>query len=277
MIVVDTRRCGGCGLCASICHEGCIALVDTTATVEHTYCSTCTQCIAVCPQQAISWDNTPPEAFDHDLLPTSEQIDELLRQRRTMRRFKDQKVDRSLIKEIVSYGIYAPTNNYDLRAIVVDEEAMISALDGIMVRFSARIYGLFYKPRLLFAVLSRLWPNPDYVLNQPKLKEVTERGYTFEHNISAMVFVVGDKKTPLSEASATYHLYNMVLYAQTVGVGSRLWGPGQIFITRTREGRSLLGLARHERIYGTVLLGYPAVKFSNKVRGKTLSIQWNAG
>jgi hypothetical protein len=37
----------------------------------------------------------------------------------------------------------------------------------------------------------------------------------FDHNASAMMFIIGDKKTPLSEASAQYALYNMVLYAQT--------------------------------------------------------------
>jgi nitroreductase/NAD-dependent dihydropyrimidine dehydrogenase PreA subunit len=277
MIVVDEEKCGGCGLCVEICHEDCMALVEGTARVEHVYCSTCTQCIAICPQRAVSWNGVPPEPHNRDRLPTPEQIDELLKQRRSVRRFKERKVERPLLEEIIGYGIYAPTNNYHLRAIVVDDKEMIEALDQIIVRFSARILGLFYKPRLLFALLSRLWPSPDYLLNKPKLEEVTERGYTFDHNVSAMVFIVGDKKTPLSEASAQYCLYNMVLYAQTRGVGSCLWGPGQIFLTRTGEARRRLGLERHERIYGTVLLGYPAVKFANKVQGKALPILWNAG
>jgi nitroreductase len=254
-----------------------MALDNGAPRINHALCSTCTQCVAICPQQALSWNGAPPEAYDRDRLPTPAQIDELLKERRTIRRFKETKIARPLVEEIVSYGIYAPTNNYHLRAIVVDEEAVIEALDQIAVRFSARILNLFYKPRVLFALLSRLWPNPDYRLNKPKLEAVTARGYTFDHNVSAMVFIVGDKKTPLSEASAHYALYNMVLYAQTKGVGSCLWGPGQIFLTRTREARGRLGLERHERVYGTLLLGYPAVKFSNKVTGKALPIQWNEG
>jgi len=277
MIVVDKEKCGGCGLCVEICHEHCLALTNSTVGVDHTYCSTCTQCIAICPQRALSWDQVQPEAYHKASLPTPEQVDEMLKERRTIRRFKEKKVDRPLLEEIVSYGIYAPTNNYHLRTIAVDNPAMIEALDQIMVRFSARIFNLFYKPKALFALLSRLWPNPDYLLNKPKLETVTERGFTFDHNTSAMVFIVGDKRTPLSEASAHYALYNMVLFGQARGVGSCLWGPGQIFLTRNREARELLGLEKHERIYGTVLLGYPAVKFANKVNGKRMELQWNRG
>jgi nitroreductase len=251
--------------------------MDGRPSIDRLYCSTCTQCIAICPQAALSWDGMPPEPHDRDRLPTPDQIDELIKERRTIRRFKAGKIERRFLEEIVGYGIYAPTNNYHLRAIVVDDEGLMEALDQIVVRFSARILSLFYKPRLLFALLSRLWPNPDYVLNKPKLEATTDRGYTFDHNASAMVFIAGDKKIPLSEASAQYALYNMVLYAQTKGVGSCLWGPGQIFLTRSREARERLRLDRHERIYGTVLLGYPAIKFSNKVNGKALPIQWNTG
>jgi nitroreductase/NAD-dependent dihydropyrimidine dehydrogenase PreA subunit len=277
MIVVDKEKCGGCGLCIKICHEHCMTAVNGAVSVDHTYCSTCTQCIAICPQQALSWDQAQPEAYDKARLPTPEQIDEMLKERRTIRRFKEKKVDHPLLEEIVGYGVYAPTNNFRLRAIVVEDEATIKALDQIIVRFSARILSLFYKPKVLFALLSRLWPNPDYLLNKPKLESVTERGFTFDHNASAMVFIAGDKRTPLSEASTHYALYNMVLYGQSKGVGSCLWGPGQIFLTRNREARELLGLEKHERIYGTVLLGYPAVKFANKVNGKRMSIQWNGG
>ena len=116
MIVVDEEKCGGCGLCVEICHEDCMALVEGTARVEHVYCSTCTQCIAICPQRAVSWNGVPPEPHNRDRLPTPEQIDELLKQRRSVRRFKERKVERPLLEEIIGYGIYAPTNNYHLRA-----------------------------------------------------------------------------------------------------------------------------------------------------------------
>ena len=65
------------------------------------------------------------------------------------------------------------------------------------------------------------------------------------------------------------------LYAQVKGIGSRLWGPGRLFLNRNKAARERLELAKHEQIFGTVLLGYPAVRFRNKVEGRTMPIQWN--
>lgn len=82
---------------------------------------------------------------------------------------------------------------------------------------------------------------------------------------AAIVFIVGDRRTLLSEASAQYALANMAFTAQVLGVGSCLWGNGPIFVSRSRAGRRLLGLQRRERIFGALFLGYPAVRFRNKV------------
>jgi nitroreductase len=90
-----------------------------------------------------------------------------------------------------------------------------------------------------------------------------------------VVFIVGDKRTPLSLDSAQYALYNMMLYAQVKGVGSCLWGPGRLSLTKNKAARERLGLEKYEHVFGTILLGYPAVKFRNKVEGKTMPIHWS--
>jgi hypothetical protein len=44
---------------------------------------------------------------------------------------------------------------------------------------------------------------------------------------------------------------------------------------RSRAARRLLGLKGYDRIFGALFLGYPAVRFKNKVEGRTFPIQWN--
>jgi nitroreductase/NAD-dependent dihydropyrimidine dehydrogenase PreA subunit len=275
MIVADKDKCTGCGLCVEICHEHCVVLTDDTISINYELCSTCTQCIAVCPQQAISWDGVLPVAYDETRLPSPEQLDELFKERRTLRFFKGDKIDRPLLEEIVGYGIYAPTNNYDLRAIVVDDEEIIGELDRILLKFVSRTYRVVFKPKIVFNLIRRMTPALQRK-DKVKMESALERGHAF-HRPPAIVFIVGDKRIALSEASAQYALYNMIFYAQVKGIGSCLWGAAEIFLDRSKAVRERLGLQRHEHILGAVGLGYPAVKFRNKVAGKALSIQWNDG
>jgi hypothetical protein len=61
------------------------------------------------------------------------------------------------------------------------------------------------------------------------------------------------------------------------GVGSCLWGAGVIVLDRNKVARERLGLGRREHILGILLLGYPAVKFVNKVQGRAMDIEWIGG
>ena len=276
MVVVDGEKCTACGSCVRICHEGCMTLVDGAASIDYEYCSTCSQCVAVCPEQALSWDGVAPEPFDAERVPTPEQLDELFKQRRSIRTFKERKIDRTLLEEIVNYGIYAPTHNYGFRAVVVDDEAVIDALDRILMRFVSMVYNVAYRPRIVGWMAGILGMSEEYLLNKPKLEHSLERGGAFRHP-AAIVFIVGHKRIPLSVDSAQYALANITFYAQVKGIASCLWGNGPVFMDRSPAARRQLGLRRSDRIFGALFLGYPAVKFRNKVAGRKMTIQWNGG
>jgi nitroreductase/NAD-dependent dihydropyrimidine dehydrogenase PreA subunit len=273
VVIVDREACIGCGTCAEICHEGCMTLDGGVIAVNHELCSTCTQCIAICPQEALSWNGVRPTPYDRSRLPTPEQLDELLKERRTMRYFTDDRIDRELLREIVATGIYAPTNNYHLQAIVVDDEEKIALLDRICTDTAAKIYRLIYRPKPVFGVLSKLTSSLKET-DKVKLEHVIARGYTL-HRPPAIVFVVGNRWVAHSEASAQYSLYSMMLYAQAKGLGCCLWGGGKLLLDRNKLARERLGMQRGEHILGIVVLGIPAVQFVNKVGGKKLPIRWN--
>jgi Pyruvate/2-oxoacid:ferredoxin oxidoreductase delta subunit len=278
MIVVEKEKCVGCGLCARICHEQCIVLSGVNGKkkverIEHSVCSTCTQCIAICPQRALSWNRVSPEPYDKSNLPSAEQLRELLKQRRTIRSFKDKKVDRALVEEIISLGIYAPTNNYKLRTIALDDLEIIKEFDAITMWFVLLLYNLCYRSDVVFNLISRLIPEIN-TKNRVKIKRGVAKGYSYDSLFTTLILIVGDRRILLSEASAQYALYNMILYAHTKGFGSRINGGITVTLNRSRSARKKLGLQKNECILGTLELGYPAVKFSNKVEGKSMSVHW---
>jgi nitroreductase len=213
-------------------------------------------------------------AYDRDRLPQPAQVAELLKERRTVRKFKARKLERPLLAEIVGYAACAPTNNYALRAIVVDDPAIILALDAIIMRYSSWIYTLCFRYRPLFALLRRLSPSVSHK-QKVKMKRGLERGHSFDTAPAAQVYIVGDRRVLLSEISAHYALYSMILYAQANGVGSRIKSARPLVLDRNKTARRWLGLQAHEHILATLDLGYPAVRFSNKVEGKYLPLTWN--
>jgi NAD-dependent dihydropyrimidine dehydrogenase PreA subunit/nitroreductase len=277
MIKIEQEKCNACGLCVRICHEYCMKLDNGILTIDYKYCSTCTQCIAICPEQALTWDGVKPDFFDRSLYPDPSQFGELLKERRTIRDFTNRKIDRSLLEEIAGYAVYAPTHNFNLRIIIIDDDNIIKLVDSLVLKFSVKLYKWLYKSKIISSLMKFVTPyfESEFLKAKTKLESAKKRNSGFKSTPAAIVLIIGDKRIPLSLESAQYALYNIDLYAQTKGIGCRNLVGNQMILNRSRNFRKLIGLNKNDMIFGTILLGYPAVKFKNKVYGKKLSIQWN--
>jgi len=275
MITLAPDKCKQCGLCADLCHESCITLTDSGPRINLAVCSTCTQCVAACPNRALAWESAEPAAFERQRLPTAEQLDELFKERRSIRRFKRKKIDRAILGEIAGYGIYAPTHAFHLRIVIVDDDTLITKLDQAIVENCRLIHNLAYRLKVASVLAGWFGFAEEMARAKPKIEAALEMGHAFHSMPTAFIFIVGDKKVPLSEASAQYALANMMYYAQIKGIGTCLWANGPLFIDKNRPARRQLGIHSNERIFGAMYLGYPKVRFSNKVSGKTMLIQWN--
>jgi len=276
MVRIDAERCTRCGSCVKVCHEHCMTLAESAPVIDYRACSTCCQCVAICPQRALSWEGVPPAPFEPGLLPTVAQLQELLAQRRTVRSFSAAPVDRAVIAEIVSWGASAPTHNFHLRCVAVDDPLVIAAFDRAAFRFSARVYRLVFRPRPVRWLASLCPPavREEFFKALPKLQAVVRRGRGYDSLPPALVCVVGDRRTPLSLESAQYALYNMALVSQARGLGCRNLVGNQAIFNRSRELRAMLGLGRAESIFAIAGFGHPAVRFRNKVMGRAMSVRW---
>jgi len=52
MLSIDRYKCGYCGACVGVCHEGALELVDTWLNISD-YCTDCGTCISICPMGAL--------------------------------------------------------------------------------------------------------------------------------------------------------------------------------------------------------------------------------
>lgn len=138
IFTIDHDRCHKDGLCAAVCPLGLIAIEAGSSFPSPTeeaeeLCIGCGHCGAVCPHNALQLQNTrsaEPDPFDRKKLPTAEQLNQLIKGRRSIRVYKKEPVARETMSEIISLARYAPTarNNQMLQWLVIDNPQTLSSL-----------------------------------------------------------------------------------------------------------------------------------------------------
>lgn len=240
--------------------------------IDYKLCSTCCQCIAICTNSALTWEGNPSREIKTELLPKSENILELLKARRSIRKFRDQQIDEEKLQYICQVAKLAPTNVYDVELIVITDFNLIKELEHIVINFIRKANSRLYSFLPVFKLLKRLTPAVNEI-DKVKTLNTLKRESVF-HGAPALIMVIADPRISHSELSCQYSLYNMALIAQTMGIGSCISGAAKTILSRNKEVKRKLSVPKHKKILGVLLLGYSNVRYIRTVEGNNAPVQW---
>lgn len=171
---------------------------------------------------------------------------ETIRRRRSIRRYRPEQVADDILQQIIEAGRYAPSggNNQTCHFLVIQNPAVLSELK-----------------RLVTQEFSKMEIAEDtYNSIRNSILHSRSGHYDFTYNAPTLVVVANRKGYPNAIADSAVAIENMMLAAESLGVGS-CWINQLHWLDENEAVRQYLytwGLPENETVCGGVSLGYSA-------------------
>lgn len=255
---VDRTLCHSCGECERDCLANIIKLDDDGYPVidklQEPRCMKCQHCLAVCTEGAISILGKSPAnsiALTPEAIPSFEQIDALVRGRRSVRHYEQRNVDQHLLSRILAALSHVPTgvNACELTFTVIDDIAVMDNLKSQFIGLVRKSESENIPDRYRWLV----------ELPDDALASVIFRGAPHAIIVSAPP----DAPCPTEDASLTIATFDLL--AQSSGLGCVWWGFLKMFAIMIPEIKDLIGIPR-DHIFAAALFGMPNIKFQRTVQ-----------
>lgn len=269
IFTIDENKCLQDGLCAMVCPQELIIVelgktfpvaVDDAAD----RCINCGHCMAVCPVGALQLKKlTEGPAFDARQLPSLEQLTQLFRGRRSIRRYKKEPVDRALMARIIDLARYAPTarNSQLLGWLVIDSRKELDRLTGHVLDWM----GYLVKTNDPWAAS----------MGMPTIIKACEEGRDrILRGAPGLVMVHAPANYGLAQVDATIALNTFELAAFVQGVGSCWAGFFAIAADNWPPLQKALDLPEGHKLAYAMMVGYPKMTYQRMPERNPAQITW---
>lgn len=275
MVKVDPDKCIGCGACEKDCLLSEIHVVEGKAVPTNKTCFDCGHCVAICPVGAVT-----PLTGEEEVVPMTaedcrldtENLMNAFRFRRTIRTFRDEKIDRKILEKVLEVGRISPTgmNSQEIRFVVFDKDLKELTERGLKA-LSALADDYLSDPASPKAMVaySHMWKN----MYRQYFEEGTDRLF---YDPPAVVVVLANTKynkltPPIDGAIACA---NMEMVARSMGLGTCYIGFLLRAVLKDPSLKAFIGLKEHEELITAFSIGYPGVKYYRTVPRKKDKTEW---
>ena len=279
-IIIDKTKCTKCGKCAEECAASVIEINNYAEEAYPEFCNSCGHCAAICPNDAIkcSEDNTR-EPFKIQKINQNLPKDQLLfHVKRSIRMFKNEKIDNDKIKDIINYGEKAPcSHNFRNRKyIVITNSDDIKAITGKIVKsFKFLIYVILNPFTLaIYAILNKKAHKELQELKvsfKKMIKEYQDGKDNIFRNSGCVICIAAPVKSRFSKDNCIAAQHYMMLYGKTIGIDSFVVGYAQ---HSHKVIEKFCELDKGYSIFSVSAFGYGKHKYTNEVLFNEREIFW---
>lgn len=274
MVTIELEKCTHCGVCTSRFKGFCIGGEGGKPGIDYSVCNQCQKCVAICPSRAITMNGAQPDRLEGPSPVGHAELRELLRRRRSCKKFRAAKVPRDILLDIAGAASFAPNQNKNIEIVIVDDAAAVAAIDMASMKSVLRWYRLLFSVKPLawfFGLFSRSLK----VLRRKMELDLFERRCIVKENAACLFLTIGDARVPVTEESAQYLLGTMAVCAESLGVGSCLMDSVKHSINQCKKLKRELGIPKGWKVLGVLAAGYSGEHVVNIPRGYEVPVSWN--
>jgi len=259
---IDDALCTRCRECVKDC-PGRVIVQEGNAVPEIPAdnagnCIGCQHCLAICPTGALSILGKHPSGsleLAGAKLPSADETDMLVRSRRSVRRFKPENVERSLVGRLLAATAHAPNgaNRAALGFTLIDNRERMKAI-------RSEVLG-----KLREAAEAGRIPEQMGYLHTAVPAFFKYRADLIFRGAPHLLLVSTDEKALTPAEDIAIALTTFELLAATAGLGTVWCGMLKMALETVPELKPLFGLTPDQPYYA-MLFGIPAVKYARTVQ-----------
>jgi ferredoxin len=259
---VDQVKCTRCGQCVLDCPSRIIERSGDAAPFirpeNEESCIRCQHCLAICPSAAVSIFGRDPansQPLRAGSFPKLDKMINLVRGRRSVRRYRDENVDPKLLQQLLAVLGNVPTavNRMALTFSVIDDKDM-------MRRFRVKTINA-----LAEAVKAGRVPEQNAYLMQAVPSWFEQKTDVIFRGAPHMLVVSAGPESVCPQEDVNLALAYFELLAQSAGVGAVWCGLAKMALELLPELKKDVGITPGHYYY-TMLFGMPAVRYARTVQ-----------
>lgn len=279
-IQIDKNTCIRCGKCVRICPSALFALnAGKEIEVCADNCIRCGHCVAVCPTNSIQHADFPEykvHAFDRNRLPSAEQVELLIRSRRSNRAFSKERVPEDLLGKIIEAAHRAPTatNAQEVKLVLVTRPETLAAISRLTVDTFMSIVRKVENPLVKWWLKPVMSSGYRYIPVFKRLNDELEKGNDgILRGAAAAVFFYTDRKERFGCQDSNLAYQNASLMAEAAGVAQFYTGFVCSAAGMDRHGKLQKLLGIEGKIHAGMALGMPSFRFDKYIDKNELSLK----